>query len=739
MKILLLNYEFPPLGGGAGNATLYLLKEFSKHKNIEIDLVTSSTGEYQVKKFSSNISVHYLNIQKGKNFQHQTNRELLLYSWKAYQYCRKLVKDKKYDLIHAFFGIPCGIIASKLGLPYIISLRGSDVPGHNENFNKVHQIFGYWEKKAWQNACSVITNSEDLKRTAVMADFRHDIDVIENGVDCNFFKPVKQRKKRENKIKILTVGRLNKIKNINLIITALKGLDASLTIVGNGPELENLKLLTAKLNLQNKVKFLGQQPQEKLQKIYQCHDVFVLVSKNEGMSNTLLEAMSSGLPVVVTRTGGSTKLVQGNGFIVNAKNKKELQKALSVFITNREKVEKMAEISRKLSKDLSWKKVAESYLNVYSHIVPSTAHGQAIVNILHLIDSIALGGAQRVLEGILKLKSTYFRQSAIALRKRANQMVLDQTLVCESSKRFSIAPLLMVKREIVDNQVKILHCHLLRSQIFGWIIKSFFARDTILVFHEHGGILQKKIHCFLLKMMRSKVDLFIAVSKRSAQMMELKAKIPNSKIRILPNFTIYENSAKIKGHKLNKTKVTLGFIGRLDKVKGCRYLLESISKLQFKPQVLIAGDGREMAMLKKIVIENKIKKQVIFLGYVKDVSKIYQQIDILVMPSISEGSPMVLFEAQSFGIPVVGSDAPGISECILSGENGLIFKRRDCNDLAGKLNQLWSDSSLYDKISRRSLIDAQKHTLKIYQLTLKRIYYGLVSRKRLLKKISKSK
>jgi len=78
-RILILNYEYPPLGGGAANATKYLLKELSG-KNIQIDLVTSSTGKYKKEKFSKNITIHFLNIgKKEENLHFQKNSELLRY------------------------------------------------------------------------------------------------------------------------------------------------------------------------------------------------------------------------------------------------------------------------------------------------------------------------------------------------------------------------------------------------------------------------------------------------------------------------------------------------------------------------------------------------------------------------------------------------------------------------------------------------------------------------------------
>lgn len=64
-RILMLNYEFPPLGGGAANANYYLLKEFSKIKDLKIDLVTcSANNKFEIEDFSKNINVHKLAIKK---------------------------------------------------------------------------------------------------------------------------------------------------------------------------------------------------------------------------------------------------------------------------------------------------------------------------------------------------------------------------------------------------------------------------------------------------------------------------------------------------------------------------------------------------------------------------------------------------------------------------------------------------------------------------------------------------
>ena len=141
MKILMLNYEFPPLGGGAANACFHFLKELTKIKNLKIDLITSSTFSFKKEKFSSNINIYYLNIGKNKrNLHFQTSKDLFFYSLRAYFFAKKLIKKNNYNLIHAWFGIPSGLIAFLLKKPYIVSLRGSDVPFYNPRFYWLDKI-----------------------------------------------------------------------------------------------------------------------------------------------------------------------------------------------------------------------------------------------------------------------------------------------------------------------------------------------------------------------------------------------------------------------------------------------------------------------------------------------------------------------------------------------------------------------------------------------------------------------
>ena len=374
MKVLFLNYEYPPLGGGAANATAYILGEYSKIFDLEVDLVTSSIdGEYHLEKIGENISIHRLPIGKNKNNLHfQSQKDLLVYSWKAYFFSRKLAGknspphqwgekkyiDKnfdyskidnqhwcggKYDLSHSFFTIPCGFISLLLmwqfKIPYIISLRGSDVPGYSDRFSFLYGFIKPLVRLIWKKSFAVVSNSQGLKELAFKTNSKQEIGVIYNGTDISDFIP-KPEKRPADKI-IITVGasRITARKGINYLLEAMKKLSSEypnifLRAMGDGNEKENLEKMAKELGLEKNVEFIGRVPRENTAPYYQEASIFVLPSLNEGMSNAMLEALSSGLPLIATDTGGTRELLEDgiNGFIIKMKDSQDLADKIEILI-----------------------------------------------------------------------------------------------------------------------------------------------------------------------------------------------------------------------------------------------------------------------------------------------------------------------------------------------------------------------------------------------------------------------
>jgi len=369
----MLNYEFPPLGGGAGNATYYLLREFSKQRDLQIDLVTSSVGDYKEEQFADNIKIYYLDIGKKGNLHYQTNQDLLKYSWKAYWFSKKLIKENKYNLVHAFFGVPCGYIAMKLGLPYIVSLRGSDVPFYNKRFYWLDRIIlKRLSGKIWRRARVAVANSEDLKNLALESSPDQKIEIINNGVDTSEFAPGQGE---HEKFTILSTSRLIARKGVDNLLQAFilfrkKYNAGKLILVGQG-NLYNQLLNKAEQNgVREHVDFVGAVKHEDIKEYYKQADIFVLASHNEGMSNSLLEAMASGLAIITTDTGGSRKILGNNcGLIIQYPSVQEILVAVERLYNVREDLIKFKDGSRNISLSFDWKKVAGKFLDIYYQIL----------------------------------------------------------------------------------------------------------------------------------------------------------------------------------------------------------------------------------------------------------------------------------------------------------------------------------------------------------------------------------
>jgi glycosyltransferase involved in cell wall biosynthesis len=373
MRVILLNYEFPPIGGGAGKACMCLLKEYAHRKDISIDVLTSKPGRGLVKeKFSDNITIYKIGIKK-KNLHYWRKSEVIEWLFKARKYYRGLINENDYDLAHAFFGFPTGWLPFKYKaeLPYIISLRGSDVPGYNVRLGLDYKLLGGLFKRIWSGASAVIANSEGLSELAKKFMPALDVGIIHNGIYTDKFTPL-ENKKISSPVRLLTVCRLISRKRIDLLIGAVaesksNGIDMHLNIAGDGNLAEQLKEFARSKGVADHVTFLSRVDADAMPDVYRDNDIFVMSSAHEGMSNAMLEAMASGLPIVTTRCEGVDELIDGNGLIVDEPNAEAICKAV-VEATALDIYVRMSNTARKKAEQFTWTAVADSYFARYQQL-----------------------------------------------------------------------------------------------------------------------------------------------------------------------------------------------------------------------------------------------------------------------------------------------------------------------------------------------------------------------------------
>jgi len=285
------------------------------------------------------------------------------------------LRKNDYNLAHTFFGFPTGWLCYRNAgrLPYIISLRGSDVPGQHARLQLDYKILAPVFRAIWKKASALVACSEGLKERALLFMPSVSIDVIPNGVELDSFFPAETAEKSEV-LRLVTVGRLSVTKRIEMLIDTVEILHRTafklhLTVVGGGQMERQFRKIVTERELSDVIKITGRMDSKKMPEVYRNNDIFISASMQEGMSNAMLEAMSSGLPIVTTRCEGLAELIDGNGLIVEQDKVEEIAKAVKRLADDPELYKRMSTAARKQAEKFDWANVAHSYIEQYRKII----------------------------------------------------------------------------------------------------------------------------------------------------------------------------------------------------------------------------------------------------------------------------------------------------------------------------------------------------------------------------------
>jgi glycosyltransferase involved in cell wall biosynthesis len=372
IRLLMLNYEFPPFGGGTGRACAGLLEELRKRPNVEIDLVTSGPEETVERPAArADLAIHRLAIAK-RSPDYWTAAELARWTLRAFWRSRRLLGERRYSLIHCWGGWPAGMVGWALPgqLPMLISLRGSDVPGYSERTGRLDPlVFRPLVRRVWRRANKLLAVSQTLRALALRTWPEAEIEVLPNGIDAARFRPQLGAVGR----RLVFVGRLIPRKGVAHLITAVGRLaprfpDVKLTIIGDGPARAELEAQAAANPAADRIRFAGRLERDALDRQLEAADLFVLPSLQEAMSNAVLEAMAASLAVVTTATGVA-ELIDGNGAVVPAAETDALVEALARYCTDPKRLLAHRRRSRDLSLDMSWQRLAGRYHAIYAEML----------------------------------------------------------------------------------------------------------------------------------------------------------------------------------------------------------------------------------------------------------------------------------------------------------------------------------------------------------------------------------
>lgn len=277
-----------------------------------------------------------------------------------------------YDIVHAHWVIPQGIVQSFFEKPYIVTGHGGDVTSLNKG------IFRRLKIRCLKRAKHVTVVSEHLKNKMQELIPGIQPDVIPMGVDISKFG---RQYRKENYFNqgdrkvVLFVGRLAEKKGVKYLIEAMKNINALLVVVGDGPLREDLKKQA--FEIEEKVLFLGAKTHEELKVIYASADIFVCPSitakdgDQEGFGLVMLEAMASGLPVVASNSGGITQLIvdEVNGLLCKEKCVDEIADKVKNVLDNKELQNKIINNMKNTLREHDYEIISQKYIKIVEDVV----------------------------------------------------------------------------------------------------------------------------------------------------------------------------------------------------------------------------------------------------------------------------------------------------------------------------------------------------------------------------------
>ena len=354
------------------------------------------------------------------------------------------------------------------------------------------------------------------------------------------------------------------------------------------------------------------------------------------------------------------------------------------------------------------------------------AEKSLVKRVLHIIDSLHLGGAQEVVLNLATCGSSRFRHEVATLHGHG---IYWDRLKKAGIKVHSLSPhkflpvyLASILWRILADRPDILHCHLIPSNIIAKPLGALLGVPVI-INHDHTNDphrIDNKILLALDKSTNRFAHHIIAVAAACRDFLTTHESISPEKISLVPNaidlrrFSLGEASRDDARAQLRLpagSRIVAG-VGRLNPQKNFALFLDIAAQLAPRfpgLHFLLAGEGPEEQMLREKASALGIANRVTFSGYVADTRLVYLAADVLLMPSRYEGLPMTLLEAMAMGLPVVASKLDGIAEVIGDGAEGFLVPSDDAALFVERTAALLADAELSSRISKNARAKIEAH------------------------------
>jgi glycosyltransferase involved in cell wall biosynthesis len=636
----------------------------------------------------------------------------------------------------------------------------------------------------------LVKRGVDPAKIVVTGNGVHIHDYVAQGLE-QFEAELRRRHHLSSATKIiLFVGRKLEYKGIATLVAAVRDLstakDVALLLAGPSSSWFEEFYDTLSATARARIIDLGTVSDQEKINLLHLADVLVLPSRFEAFGIVFLEAWACGTPVIGAATGAIPSVIGEGGLTFPYGDVTRLAEKLRTMLHDDHLAHDMASRGQqKLRSKFTWDHIGRLTRESYRH---DPARGLRVLIASSFFPPHYMGGAEliackqativqqmghdvQVFSG--RLGGGWFRSHRVTHENGAfpiTRISLSAQDISGTSWDFTSPD---IRREFCraldDFSPDVVHFHNIVGLSIGLIDECYRRRiPTAMTLHDYWGICFKNTllknngnickqgglvcldcremlagrlplpspvrNAHILLALRQ-VDRLITPSRYVAAQYAANG-VPHDKITVIQNGIDTENFAPVQR---SSAELTLGFIGHLGKHKGLDVLLHALSLMNARQvRLLVVGTGEDAEWLQTFSHERALDPYVTFLGHVENlrIATIYQQIDVLVVPSVwPENSPVTITEAMASGIPVIASDVGGISELVEDGVTGYLIPLRDSLAIAERIQRFLARPELLKTMGERARAKIQAYQMRQQVERIVEVYREVIAQRQPIPKL----